>query len=142
MKINTVIFRWSLLLGSIYFLGVAIFHMIGFKIPILFIYFDVPSSTYQDRIISFLAFGWSVFFFSAYSNPQQNVMVVKAILISGAFAIIGLSVINVNTDFHNLSQNIQVGTFWIETIGFFIYWLLLLVLYFRSRSEWLNNNAA
>jgi hypothetical protein len=69
-------------------------------------------------------------------------MVVKAILISGAFAIIGLSVINVTTDFHNLSQSIQVGTFWIETIGFFVYWLLLLILYFRSRSDWLNNNAA
>jgi hypothetical protein len=142
MKNNTTILKWSLLLGSIYFLSVAIVHMIGFKIPILFIYFDVPSYVYQDRIISFLAFGWSIFFFTAFTNPQQYAVLTKAILFSGAFAIVGLSVINLTTDFHKLSLGIIVGMFWIETFGLFIYWLWLFVFYFRSRNDWQKNNAA
>lgn len=136
---NTTILKWSLLLGSIFFLGVAIVHMIGLKIPIFFIYYDVPSYAYQDRIISFFAFGWSVFFFFAFLNPKQHIILVRAILISGAFAIIGLSIINTITDFNSLSPDINVRTFWIETVGLFIYWLWLIVFYFRLRNDWSKN---
>ena len=132
---NTIMLKWSLLLGSIYFFCVAVVHLISFKIPVLFIYYDVPSYTYQDRIISVLAFGWSVFFFTAFTNPQRYSVFVKAILTSGAYAIVGLSMINVTTDFYNLNLNIKVWMFWIETAGLFMYWLLLLVLYFRSRND-------
>ena len=83
-----------LLLGSVYFFLVAIFHMIGIKIPPLFIYYNVPSYTYQDRIISFLAFGWSVFLFTAFLNPIKNRILIQAILIAGAGAIIGLELVN------------------------------------------------
>jgi hypothetical protein len=116
--------------------------MIGFKTPILFIYFNVPSYTYQDRIISFLAFGWSVFLFTAFTNPQRYSVLVQAILVAGAFAIIGLSVINVSTDFSNLSLAIKVWMFWIETAGLFFYWLLLLVFYFRSKNDFLTHKDA
>lgn len=141
MKNNIIILKWSLLFGSIYFLCVAIVHMIDFKIPVLFIYYDVPSYSYQDRIISFLAFGWSVFFYAAFTNTHRNAFIVKTILTSGAFAIIGLSVINLTTDFRNLSSNINVSMFWVETAGLFVYWFWLLVFYFRSRNDVLKNNA-
>jgi len=135
VKYNTIMLKWSLLLGSIYFFGVAVVHMIGFKIPILFIYYNVPSYAYQDRLFSVLAFGWSAFFFTAFTNPRRFSAFVKAILTSGAYAIVGLSAINVTTDFNNLNLNIKVWMFWIETAGLFVYWLLLLVLYFRSRND-------
>jgi len=148
MKNNTIILKWSLLPGSIYFLSVSIVHMLGFKIPVLFIYFDVPSYAYQDRIISFLAFGWSAFIFAAFTDPQQYRIIVKALLTAGAFAIVGLSVINIFTDFYNFSLSIKAWKFWIESAGLFVYWLWLLVFYFRSRNEFLkqkdtgNNNTA
>lgn len=119
-------------LGFLYFLGVTIVHMTGFKIPVLFIYYDVPSYDYQDKIISFMAFGWSLFFFLAFTDTKKYLIIVKAILICGAFAIIGLVVINMVTDFKSLNQAIQVNIVWIETAGLFMYWLWLLFFYLKS----------
>jgi hypothetical protein len=132
---NMVVLKWSILAGSFYFLGIAIVHMFGFKVPGLYIYFDVPSYMYQDRITSFLAFGWSVFFFAASTDPQKHISLVKAILISGAVAIIGLSVINLTTNFIDLSASIQVWAFWMETTGLFVYWLWLVIFYLRLKKE-------
>jgi hypothetical protein len=69
---------------GVHFLVVSIVHMLGIKVPMLFVYFKVPSQVYQDRIISFLAFGWAVFFFTAFSDLQRQL--VRTILISGAGA--------------------------------------------------------
>jgi len=55
------ILKWSLLGGSVYFFLVSVVHRVGVKVPLLFVYFNAPSFAYQDRIISFLAFGWSMF---------------------------------------------------------------------------------
>jgi hypothetical protein len=94
---NFKILKWSLLAGALYFFSVSVVHMLGIKVPVLFIYFNVPSYAYQDRIISFLAFGWSVFLFTAFTDPQKNSALVKAILVAGAGALIGVSIINAAT---------------------------------------------
>jgi len=135
MSKNLIILKWSLFIGVIYFLSVSMVHMFGIKIPVLFIYFDVPSYTYQDRIISFLCFGWSIFLFTAFINPIKNIDLIKAILFAGSGAIVGLSVINLRTDFSELSQNINVTRFWIETLGLSIYLAWLIIFYLRSKRE-------
>jgi hypothetical protein len=56
------VLRFSLLPGAAYFLLVAVVHQFQWKVPGLYIYFDVPSFAYQDMIISALAFGWAAFF--------------------------------------------------------------------------------
>ncbi len=43
MHRNRQILKWSLLAGSFYFFGVSAAHMLGFKVPGLFVYFNVPS---------------------------------------------------------------------------------------------------
>ena len=126
MKLKLRIFKYSLLAGAIYFALVSIVHFVGFKVPVLFVYFNVPSYPYQDRIISFLAFGWAVFMFSGYLNPK-NKELIREILIAGIGAIAGLTIINLSTDFHNLSSTqINITYFWIETFGLFafVFWLL------------------
>ena len=133
MEKSATVLKWSLLVGSAYFLGVAVAHMFGIKIPGLFVYFDVPSYAYQDRIISFLAFGWSVFLFTAFTDPVKQSSLVRAILVSGAAAVVGLSVVNLVTDFHALSPSASVHVFWIETLGLFGYLVWLAVLHLRSR---------
>jgi len=130
---NLSILKWSLFTGAIYFMGITLAHMFGFKVPLLFVYFNVPSYAYQDRIISFLAFGWSVFLFTAFMDPVKNNGLVKAILFSGTGTIIGLSIINILTDFAKLSQDIDVSIFWIETIALTAYVIWLLFFYFKSR---------
>ncbi len=132
---NTKVLKWMLVAGAIYFLGVAIMHMLRIKIPLLFVYFSVPSYGYQDRIISFLAFGWSVFLFSASLDPVKNRDAVRAVLIAGIGALFGLHIINVLTDFRTLSPDIHPAVFRIETRAFSVYVVALIIFYFLSRKE-------
>jgi len=124
-----------LLSGSVYFFLVATFHMIGIKIPPFFIYFNVPSYAYQDRIISLLAFGWSVFLFTAFLNPIKNRILIQAILVAGAGAIIGLEIINTFTDFQTLSNDINPTIFRLETLGLAIYLILLVLFYSKLKGQ-------
>jgi hypothetical protein len=129
------ILKLSLLAGSLYFLAVSTVHMLGVKVALLFVYFNVSSNPYQDRIISFLAFGWAVFLFTAGADPRTQSALVRAILVAGAGAVAGLSVINFATDFHALGAAIDARIFWMETAGLFAYWLWLVVFYFRSARQ-------
>ena len=54
------VLKWSLGGGAVYFLAVTVAHWVGFKVPGLFIYYDIPSYAYQDRCIGVLCFGWAV----------------------------------------------------------------------------------
>jgi hypothetical protein len=92
------------------------------------------SYPYQDQIISFLAFGWASFFYVASNDPVNHPLPVKAILVSGAVAICGLSRINVFTDFGSLSPAIDVVHLWVQPLLLFGYPVWLLVFYQRSRS--------
>jgi hypothetical protein len=134
MNKNLKILRWLLFAGSSYFLIVAIIHMIGIKIPPFFIYYNVPSYAYQDRIISFLAFGWSIFLFTAFLNPINNRMLIQAILIAGVGAIIGLEIINAITDFGSFSDEINPTIFRLETLGLAVYLVLLTIYYNKSKN--------
>jgi len=95
--------------GSIYFLLMAIAHAVGLKIPGLFIYFNVPSYAYQDKIISLLAFGWAAFFFTASTTLSRSL--IKSILIIGLTAIAMLVCININNNFAILSEKIDPNCF-------------------------------
>lgn len=132
MNKNTTILKWLLFAGAIYFLAVSIAHLLGFKVPLLFIYYNVPSYEYQDRIISFLTFGWSVFLFSASRDPAKNQSAIKAILIAGLAAVFGLQLINSTTDFSILSSDIHPSVFAMETFGLTIYVGGLIFFYFLS----------
>lgn len=133
MSKDANILRWSLIAGAIYFGCIALAHTIGLKIPGLFIYFNVPSHPYQDHIIAFLAFGWSSFFYVASVDPVNHSLPVKAIMLSSAVAICGLSGINTFSDFASLSPSINVKPFWVQTVLLLGYLIWLIVFYQRSR---------
>jgi hypothetical protein len=117
------VFKILLLSGAVYFFAAACAHLFGAKIPGLYLYFNVPSYAYQDKIISLLAFGWAGFFYSAFLNPVKNL--IKTILLIGAAAIMILVAINLTTDFKPLGKNIDTRWFYLETAVLFIYWLVL-----------------
>lgn len=133
MSKDANILRWSLIAGAVYFGCIALAHTIGLKIPGLFIYFNVPSHPYQDHIIAFLAFGWSSFFYVASVDPVNHSLPVKAIMLSSAVAICGLSGINTFSDFASLSPSINVKFFWVQTVILLGYLIWLVVFYQRSR---------
>lgn len=127
--------KWSLRAGSIYFLLVSAVHSLEFKVPGLFIYFDVPSFAYQDHIISFLSLGWSVLFWVAALDPIRDTRLLNSVLIMGVIGLIGLGRINLTTDFESLKAGLQPGLYWIETAILAGYLLLLVILTLRLRRE-------
>jgi hypothetical protein len=127
MSANLRILKWSLFAGALYFFLISVVHLLGIKAPILYIYFNVPSNAYQDRIISFLAFGWAVFLFTAFTDPQKQVALVNATLVAGAGALVGLAINNGVTGFQDYGMDINPAVFWLETAGVFVYWLWLVV---------------
>jgi len=129
------ILKFLLYAGALYFFGVAAVHSIGLKIPGLFVYFNVPSYAYQDRIISFLAFGWSMFFYLTAKKADSDK--IKIILTIGFTAILALLLNTLITDFYEFGADIQKRPFLMITAGLFIYWLLLL---FFSRKLLKGNN--
>jgi hypothetical protein len=124
-----------LLSGAFYFFLVSVAHLSGLKIPGLYIYFDIPSYPYQDNIVAFLTLGWSIFFYTAFTDVLKNIALVKAILIAGAAAIIVLSIINIKTDFQLLNNNVDINIIWLEIFILFVYWLWLVVFYFRLKKN-------
>ena len=135
MKRDINILKGLLLACSLYFFLVSVAHLIGLKVPILFIYYNVPSYAYQDKIISFLAFGWSVFIFTAFLNPIKNSLLIRAILIAGAGAIIGLEFINTYTDFESFNNGNNRNIFRLETLGLATYLTLLVIFYNKSKDK-------
>ena len=113
-------------------MAVAIVHQIGIKIPFLYIYFDIPSTEYQDRIISFLAFGWAMFFFASYKILQKNIEIVKYLIIGGFGGVIGLVLNNIRTDFSAINPNNNIWFYWIGTFALLIYLVSLIMFYKKS----------
>jgi len=124
------VLRWSLLGGAVYFLCVSTAHMLGIKEPFLFVYFNVSSHVYQDRIISLLSFGWAMFFCSGWESVKNNnLKPVKYILLAGIGGIAGLCVINLGTDFSAVSTSRGTEFFWLETAVLMAYFVWLTVWY-------------
>ena len=130
---NKFMLKILLFAGFAYFFAMAAAHMVGWKIPGLFIYFDIPSYAYQDRIISVLAMGWSLFFLQSGLNPARNRSTVRTILTAGLLALVGLSINTAGLDFSLLNPQASVTVIWIQIAALFIYLLLLTVAYKRYR---------
>jgi hypothetical protein len=103
------------------------------KIPGLFIYFDVPSYAYQDRIIAFLSLGWSILFWILALDPGQNRRMLAGILVMGSAGVFGLGYINLTTDFSSLQAGLRPGVYWVETAFLAGYLILLVILTLRLR---------
>lgn len=133
--------RPSLYLLALYFLSVFLAHISETKIPLLFIYYDVPSTPYQDKIIAFLAFGWAVFFARAAPRPSANLPLVRAIIIAATGAIAVLAYINLTSDFTKFAAGLDTGPYWMQTMALGAVWLWIVFLYLRiSRGLTLSQN--
>ncbi len=121
--------KWSLRAGGLYFLLITAAYLFGLNVSMIFLYFDAPSYAYQDRVIAFLAFGWSLIFFTAAEDLTYRLRLVRTVLIAGGGALAGLIAINIVTNFRDLGQGITMLHFWLETVGILLYWLWLFLLY-------------
>ncbi len=127
--------RWALYAGSIYFLGISICHGFGWKMPGFYIYFDVDSTTYQDWIISLLAFGWSIFLYAAGHELPTGLTYIRAVLFAGLVALAGLTRINLWTDFSQHGTRGETLIYWIEVGALFLYLAVLVFLYIPLHNQ-------
>ncbi len=116
------ILKQLLLAGAIYFCAVGIVHFLGIKIPMLYVYYDVESTMYQDRIISVLSLLFSVFLFAGFKLSDTEI--IKYIVFGGTIAIIGLALNNFLTRIafrDNLVYWIEIGLLglYIVVVAFF-----------------------
>ena len=136
MKSPEITLKWSLFGGSIYFLLVAITHFSGIKIPGLYIYFDIPSYAYQDRIIALLSFGWCMFMYSGYQLVRSgHIRPVRYILLAGILAIISLLFINNSSEISQIAPAKSLWLYMLEAILLFLYTLWLVILYVKCRKN-------
>ena len=128
--------KGTLLIGAAFFLLVTVVHQLGFKIPGFYVYYDISSTRYQDKIISVLAFGWATYLFVAFLGPQKNSILVWAILLAGAVAILGLVWINLSFIYSESMPAEEVTVYWVDTIGLGFYWLCLLRAFRSATRAW------
>ncbi len=143
MKIDNKLLRWSLFGGSVYFFIVCAVHLFSLKIPFFNIYFSLSAYSYQNIIISFLAFGWGMFFLSAYSSVKNYELTsTKYVIIAAYAAVLGMLIINGFIDFEEFGKKIVISYFWLQTILFLLYptWLLILYLQMNKRQEYQQSN--
>lgn len=127
------ILEWSLRVGAVYFVCVALAHTAGFKVPGLLIYFNVPSYPYQDQLIGILAIGWAALFYVASTDPVGQPVPVRALLFAGAMTILGLGRINACTNFGHFSPDITTEMFWAQLAILVCYLVWLIVIFHRAR---------
>ena len=103
---------WLLRGGAAYFVAVAVAHWMNLKVPVLFLYYNIPSTIYQDKGIGTLSFGWAVFIYAA----SRHLALVPAVLAAGVAGLIGFGMINASPEIAGLAGTQDVRTYWIELL--------------------------
>ena len=128
------VLQWSLRAGSVYFCLVAVTHMLGVKVPILYIYPTLPSYAYQDRLIAILSLGWAMVFSAAARDVERHEEIIRALLATGLGALAGLWTINVTMDLRALPAS-DVRAIWLGFAGFVCYLAWLIGWYWQSKAR-------
>ncbi len=107
----------------------AVAHYFGIKQPLLFVYYDTPFFAYQDKIISFAVVAYIALFYTA----AQHRVAVPAALFTLGITVLGLVSVNVSDALASvLEQGQSTGPYWLQTGLIAVYFVLLVVLYFRD----------
>ena len=95
-----------------YFVAMSAAHWVGFKVPVLFIYYDTPFHPYQDKIISFCAGTYAILNLAA----ARHRAVVPYVVASLALTTVGLSAINASDDLRKvLPAGASTIAYWLQT---------------------------
>jgi len=125
-----IILRALLVIGAALFGAMAFSHWNQIKVPLMFVYYDVPSTPYQDKIIAFCLIAYALFFVGAALN-RGTVPYAWAALVA---AVVGLSGVNLSAD---LAAAIPEGGttlwYWAQTAVFAVFAGLIGWLFLRAK---------
>lgn len=117
--------RYLLGVGVVYFCLMSVAHFMGWKYPLLFVYYDTPFYPYQDKIISFAVLAYASLFYAAI----RHVQVVPMALFALGVTVLGLAFVNVSSDLQSVLQGQGTSMYWLQTGFFAVYFAILLWLY-------------
>ena len=126
---NSRITKYAFLAGVAYFCCMALAHFFGFKVPVLFVYYDTPYYAYQDKIISFAILAYIALFYSA-SRSREAALYAIIVL---AITVLGLSSINMSGALSAVMKDGQsTMPYWLQTGAIAIYLTALIFLYVKD----------
>jgi len=121
--------RYAFLAGVAYFCCMAVAHLFGIKVPVLFVYYDTPFYAYQDKIISFAVCAYIALFYSA---SKHRSVALNAIIVLAA-TVLGLSSVNLSDALASVLQEGQSTLpYWLQTGAIAFYLVVLLALYIKD----------
>jgi len=104
-------------------------HYFGFKLPILFVYYDTPFYAYQDKIIAFAVCAYIALFYSA---SKHRDVALNAIIVM-ALTVVGLSLVNLSDALESvLEEGQSTIPYWLQTGMIAFYLAVLIVLYVKD----------
>lgn len=126
---NSAITRYAYLAGAAYFCCMALAHFVGFKFPLLFVYYDTPFYAYQDKIISFAVCAYIGLFYAA--SRHRDVALVAIIVL--ALTVAGLASVNLSDALLSVLDPAQTTqAYWLQTAAILCYLLALVFFYLRD----------
>ncbi|MES9925290.1 MAG: hypothetical protein ABW152_14460 [Candidatus Thiodiazotropha endolucinida] len=126
---NSKLTKYAFLAGVAYFCCMATAHYFGIKVPVLFVYYDIPFYAYQDKIISFAVCAYIALFYSA---SQQRPVALNAIIVL-AVTVLGLSSVNLSNSLASvLEEGQSTLPYWLQTGAIAFYLVVLMVLYIKD----------
>ena len=109
---NSLLTKIAFLSGAAYFCCMAVAHFFSIKVPILFVYYDTPFYTYQDKIVSFAVCAYIALFYSA---SQHRAVALNAIVVL-TITVAGLCFVNVSNALASVLQEGQSTIpYWLQT---------------------------
>lgn len=127
--VNSIITQYAFKAGAAYFICMAAAHFFGIKMPVLFIYYDIPFYAYQDKIISFAVCAYVALFYSA---SLYRPVALHAIIVL-ALTVVGLSAVNVSEALASVLRPEQSTLpYWLQTGSILMYLLVLIGLYIKD----------
>lgn len=124
------VLTWLLRGGAAYFVGVAVAHWMNWKVPVLFLYYNIPSTGYQDKGIGTLSFGWAVFMYAA----SRHRVLMPAVLVAGVAGLIGFALITGSPEIVQLAGAQGVKAYWVELLMLAGYLGAVAVIWRRAKS--------
>jgi hypothetical protein len=120
--------RIALWAGVAYFCCMAAAHFFGLKVPLLFVYYDVPFHAYQDKIISFAVVAYVCLFATA----ARHRVAVPAALVALGVTVLGLGAVNVSDALRAVLDGRSTRAYWLQTGLIAGYFLALLGLHLAT----------
>jgi hypothetical protein len=107
----------------------SIAHFFGIKLPLLFVYYDIPFYAYQDKIISFCVVTYVILFLGAFQKQE----IAPYAIISLYTTVAGLSLINMSSALKSVLNGGTTTLYWLQTAMFACIAIWLTIFYIRSR---------